>query len=140
MNDVFSHLPHRQEASAAIRWRASASFFGHAVGIRAGRVHYIHAVLAGVGRVNRVVAGAGPDHRLEVRGRIQNLRRHFFAAHDQRMQIGVLLGELQNVGFRDLHHLVAAVGFQNFLGYGIQRRRNQHFFHLSFPFVVSLWL
>ena len=107
-------------------------FFGHAVGIRAGGVHHVHALGAGMGDVDRVVAGAGPHDHLQIGRRVDDFRRDLLAADDQRMQIGVFLGELQDVGLRNLRDRIAAVGFQDFLGDGIQRRRDQYLLHLFF--------
>jgi hypothetical protein len=104
--------------------------FGDAVGVRARRVHHVHAFFAGVFGVDRVKTRAGAHDHLELRQRVDDCGRHLLAAHDQGGGVGVRLDLLVEGRLRVLHHVVSAVRLQDLGGHGVQLGRNQNFFML----------
>ena len=120
------------------RQRQCDHFLRHRVRVRAGRVHDVDVLLAGVFDVDRIEACPRADDRLQFRKQIDDFRRHFLTADDQRLTVRMRFDKIQHRGVRILDNLIA-VRLKQFPCNRIQFRRNQYFFHgnQSFSIVVN---
>ena len=121
------------------RQSQSDHFLRHRVRVRARRVHDIDVLLAGVLDVDRVETSTRADDRLKLRKQINDFRRDFLTADDQRLTVRMRFDKIQYRSVRILDNLIA-VRLKQFSCNRIQFRRNQYFFHGNQSFLLSLTL
>ena len=121
------------------RQSQSDHFLRHRVRVRAGRVHDIDVLLAGVLDVDRVETSTRADDRLKLWKQINDFRRDFLTADDQRLTVRMRFDKIQYRSVRILDNLIA-VRLKQFSCNRIQFRRNQYFFHGNQSFLLSLTL
>ena len=104
---------------------------GDGVGVGARGVHHVDAALAGVLRVDRVVARAGADDDLQVGQAVDELGRDDLAADDQGVGVGIGGDNLLDGRLRVLDDRVVAVLREDLRGDSVEFRGYQDFFHAS---------
>jgi hypothetical protein len=110
------------------------NLFSHGIGIGAGCIHYVHALLSGILRVNRVVPCAGADDDLELRQRVDDLRCDLVATHDHRVRTGIPLGQPLQILRLLLNHFVVPVGGEDLASDFVELGRDEYLLHDETPY------
>lgn len=121
----------RADDVTAIGENQGDDFFGDGIGVGARGVHDIDAAAPGVFSVDIVEACAGADNYAKIGERIDDLCGDFLGADDETMRIGICLSEIEENGFRILHHGVSSMILKKFGGGGVELGWNQNLFHGS---------